>query len=150
MSKKKYTLVKSDTVTTWDGRKPFRIKAAVAIAAIGVAKGDLGGYIESEANLSVYGDARVSGVNLTATRSDNYTFLVAPTPEGPRIIAGCRYFTFEEAEKHWSETRGGTPLGDESLSIVAHLKRMAEINGFMEPVARDPEALAAFRKEKGL
>ena len=243
MTKKKYTLVKSDTVTTLDGRKLFRIKAAVAIAALGIAKGDLGGYIESEANLSqvsgnawvygnaqvygdaqvsgnawvygnarvygdaqvygiarvygnarvsgnarvygnalgygvarvsgnaqvygnvrvygnalvygdswvygnaqvygnarvygnafVYGDAQVYGVNLIATRSDGYTFLVAPTPDGPRVIAGCRYFTFDQAEKHWAETRGGTPLGDESLSIVAHLKRMAEINRFMEPV----------------
>ena len=151
---KKYTLVKSDTVTTWDGRKLFRIKAAVAIVALGIAKGDLGGYIESEENLSqvygnawvsgdawvygdarVYGNARVCGVNITATRSDGYTFTVAPTPQGARIIAGCRYFTFEEARLHWEQTRGGTPLGDESLALVDHLERMATIRGFLEPVS---------------
>lgn len=44
------------------GVKLHRIRALVAIAAIGVAAGDLGGWIESEKNLSqVYGDARVSG-----------------------------------------------------------------------------------------
>jgi hypothetical protein len=82
----------------------------------------------------------VSGVNITATRSDNYTFLVAPTPDGPRIIAGCRYFTFDEARAHWAETRGGTQLGNESLALVDHLERMAVLNGFMEPVKRETEA----------
>lgn len=39
-----------------------RIRAVVAIAAIGVAAGDLGGWIEKESNLSrVSGDAWVSG-----------------------------------------------------------------------------------------
>lgn len=36
-----------------------RIRALVAIAAIGVAAGDLGGWIESENNLSVSDDAWV-------------------------------------------------------------------------------------------
>ena len=72
--------------------------------------------------------------NVTATRTDGYTFLVAPTPDGPRIIAGCRYFTFEEARTHWTETRGGTDLGEESLAIVDHLEWMATIRGFVEPV----------------
>ena len=147
MSKKKYTLVESNTVTTWDGRKLFRIKAEIAIAALRIEKGDLGGYVESEANLSqvsgdawVYGDARVSGNAwvygkiTVGTRSDGYTFLIAPTPDGPRIIAGCRYFTFDEARAHWTKTRGGTQLGEESLALVDHLERMAKIRGFMEPV----------------
>ena len=149
MSNKKYTLVKSDTVTTWDGRKLFRIKALAAIAAFGIAKGDLGGYVESEVNLSVYGDAwvygnarvygdaRVYAPITMATRSDGYTFLIAPTPKGPRIIAGCRYFTFDDARTHWTETRGGTRLGEESLAIVDHLERMAAICGFVEPVTGD-------------
>src|SRR6478752_6117170 len=45
-----------------------RIRALVAMAAIGVAAGDLGGWVEKPQNLSqvygdawVYGDARVSG-----------------------------------------------------------------------------------------
>ncbi len=136
----------------WCGVTLRQIRAVAAIAAIGVAAGDIGGWIEKEENLSVsgnawvygnarvsgnarvYGNAWVSGVNIAATRSDNYTFTVAPTPDGPRIIAGCRYFTFDEARAHWSETRGGTRLGDESLALVDHLERMAVICGFMEPV----------------
>ena len=89
-------------------------------------------------NAQVSGNAWVYGKIIVATRSDGYTFLVAPTPEGPRIIAGCRYFTFDQGVEHWTKTRGGTQLGDESLLIVNHLKAMAELNGFMEPVK--PEA----------
>ena len=141
---KKYTLVKSDTVTTWDGRTLYRIKAKVAIASLGIAAGTLGGYVESEKNLDhsgnawVSGNAQVYGMNITAVRSDGYTFTVAPTPEGARIIAGCRYFTFDEARLHWTKTRVGTSLGDESLALVDHLERMAVIRGFLEPVS-DPE-----------
>ncbi len=85
----------------------------------------------------VYGNAQVYGPIVTATRTDGYTFLVAPTPQGPRIIAGCRYFTFEHARAHWTGTRGGTRLGDESLALVDHLERMATICGFLEPIATE-------------
>ena len=62
MSAKKYELVPEDTVTTPDGRTLFRIRALVAIAALGVSPGDLGGYIEAEKNLTqVSGNAQVSG-----------------------------------------------------------------------------------------
>ena len=111
-----------------------RIRAVTTIAAIGIAAGDLGGWIEREENLRVSGNAWVETVNITATRTDGYTFLVAPTPDGPRIIAGCRYFTFKEAKAHWKETRGGSRLGDESLAIVKHLETMAKLNGFDKPV----------------
>ena len=49
------------------GVKLHRIRAVAAITAIGIAVGTLGGWIESENNLSVsgnawvYGNARVSG-----------------------------------------------------------------------------------------
>ena len=49
------------------GRTLHQIKSLVAIASIGVSIGDLGGWIESERNLThsgnawVYGNARVSG-----------------------------------------------------------------------------------------
>ena len=38
-----------------------RIRAVTTIAAIGVAAGDVGGWIEREENLSAYGNAWVSG-----------------------------------------------------------------------------------------
>ena len=156
-----------------------RIRAVTTIAAIGVAAGDVGGWIEREENLSaygnawvsgdarvygdaqvygnarVYGDARVSGdarvygnawvsgdarvqtVNIAATRTDGYTFLVAPTPDGPRIIAGCRYFTFKEAETHWGAGYRCEKLGAESRSIIRHLKTMAKLNSFDKPVKEE-------------
>jgi hypothetical protein len=49
-------------------------------------------------------------------------------------MAGCRYFTEEQAIAHWTETRGGTRLGDESLLIVSHLVAMAKLNGLDAPV----------------
>ena len=63
----KYEFVAGDEITTPWGVKLKRIRALVAITALGVASGDLGGYLESEKNLStagnawVYGNARVYG-----------------------------------------------------------------------------------------
>jgi len=62
---KKYELVNGDT-KEWCGRTLYRIRALIAIG-LSVASGDLGGYVESEKNLSqdgdawVYGNARVYG-----------------------------------------------------------------------------------------
>jgi hypothetical protein len=81
----------------------------------------------------------VQTVNITATRTDGYTFLVAPTPDGPRIIAGCRYFTFKEADTHWGVGYRCEKLGAESRSIIRHLKAMANLNGFMKPVVAKQE-----------
>ena len=64
----KYEFVPGDEITIAPGRTVKRIRALVAITAIGVAVGDVGGYVESEKNLSqvsgnawVYGNARVYG-----------------------------------------------------------------------------------------
>ncbi len=56
----KYEFVEGDTKQV-KGVTLKRIRAVVAIAAFGVAAGDLGGYIEAEKNLSFSGDAWVSG-----------------------------------------------------------------------------------------
>ena len=111
-----------------------------------VKAGDLGGWIEKEYNLSqegnawvsgnacvygnawVYGNALITKVNLTAVRSDNYTFSVVSTPEGVRVIAGCRYFSFEEARQHWTKTRANTPLGEETFAILDLLEAQARIH----------------------
>ena len=132
----------------WLGIKLHRIRAVADIAALGIVAGAIGGWIEKEENLSVsgdawvygnaqvYGDAWVYKVNLTMQRSDGYVFSVVATPDGPRIIAGCRYFTYADANRHWRETRGGTQLGDESLLIVKSLKAMAKLNGLDKPIAK--------------
>ena len=178
----KYEFVPGDEITIAPGRTVKRIRALIAIAAFGVAPGDLGGYIESEKSLSehgdawvsgdarvsgnaqvygdaqvygnaqvygdaqvsgnaqVYGNARVSGVNAFTPRSDGYAFSITPTPDGPRIIAGCRYFTFPEAREHWQKTRGGTALGEETFAILDFLERIAEIRGFIAPVVDEVAA----------
>ena len=59
-------------------------------------------------------------VNLSrrAARSDGYAFFLWHCQEGFFIKAGCRFFTMKEARKHWKKTRGGTPLGDETMDIL--------------------------------
>ena len=91
-------------------------------------------------NARVYGDSRVSGnavVIITppkVSRSDGYDFIVAVDTDGiNRVIAGCRYFTFEEARTFWIKTRGGTPLGEETTDILDYLevraKKLYQQNG---------------------
>ena len=60
-------------------------------------------------------------------RSDGYLFALYPHDGALRITAGCRDFTLDDARAHWTRTRGGTPLGDESLAIIDHLTRMWDI-----------------------
>ena len=56
----KYELT-DETIETPSGRKLHRIRALVAIAAIGVSVGDLGGFIEVSKNLEQSGNAQVCG-----------------------------------------------------------------------------------------
>lgn len=84
--------------------------------------------------LQIYGDARIKTTPIFAMRSDGYAFLVVPTPDGARIIAGCRYFSFPEARQHWRETRGGTRLGEETFDILDLLEKQAVRHGFMGPI----------------
>ena len=70
----------------------------------------------------------VRGISRIACRADGYEFLLLDTETGWRVSAGCRFFTIEEARAHWTATRGGTPLGHESLDILdffaAHIARV--------------------------
>jgi len=64
-------------------------------------------------------------------RSDGYPFFLQKLTgdKEPMVKAGCRLFTVEEAQKHWTATRGGTPLGDETEIIVRSLVRLARVRG---------------------
>ena len=57
----KYEFVPGDEIVIAPGRTLKRIRALVAIAALGITPGALGGYVESEKCLDVYGNAWVSG-----------------------------------------------------------------------------------------
>jgi hypothetical protein len=78
--------------------------------------------------------ANLDGANLDGQpiidgglRSDGYRFLLTNFPEeGPRVKAGCRNLDPKEAIAHWKRTRKGTPIGDESLLIVAHMLAIAK------------------------
>jgi len=80
-------------------------------------------------NARVYGNVEITENMISVTRSDGYTFLLANdyVKNVPIVIAGCRYFTFDAAEKHWQSTRGGTKLGDETMSILKHLAFMSNL-----------------------
>lgn len=59
-------------------------------------------------------------------RSDGYQFVMGASRS---IHAGCRVMvSLAEAREHWSTTRGGTKLGDETMLILDYLERMASIN----------------------
>jgi hypothetical protein len=96
---------------------------------------DLGGANLGGANL---GGANLYGADLGSqwiiqgqTRSDGYPFFLQKLTDDkePMVKAGCRLFTVKEAQKHWTATRGGTPLGEETEIIVRSLVRLARVRG---------------------
>jgi uncharacterized protein YjbI with pentapeptide repeats len=86
--------------------------------------------------------ANLSGANLSgavkaaaaparrATRADGHEFFLWPTDAGWMVRAGCRFLTMDAARQHWTTTRSGTPLGDESLDILDMFARhIARVEG---------------------
>jgi hypothetical protein len=101
-----------------------------------LSRTDLSGSNLSDANLS---DANLSGADLSSAnlsganvshtiiiagpqRSDGYNFYAWRDKDIIRIMAGCRYFTLNEARRHWRATRGDTPLGVETMQILDYLE----------------------------
>ena len=68
----------------------------------------------------------LKGLVASTTRSDGHTFFLWSTEQGPRVEAGCRWFTFKEAEAHWKRTRCGTPLGRETMDILRFFRARAK------------------------
>ena len=81
---KKYELLVEDTITFF-GVQLFRIKALISFS--GIEKGEVGGYIASEKNLSQSGDAWVS---------DNADYIVFKN-----TWSSGRYFTYTKSNKKW-------------------------------------------------
>ena len=94
------------------------------------------------AGASLYG-ANLDGANLnratlrsgiviralrkTCTRTDGHEFRLWECKDAPwRITAGCRFFTLPEAWAHWTATRDGTPLGEETFDILVMFEHQAE------------------------
>ena len=99
---KKYELLVEDTITFF-GVQLFRIKALISFS--GIEKGEVGGYIASEKNLSqsgdawvygdarVYGDAEVSGDARVYGDADYIVF--------KNTWSSGRYFTYTKSNKKW-------------------------------------------------
>ena len=90
-----------------------------------LSRADLRGANLSRANL------RGAGIIDCGQRSDGYQFFIHATArDQPMLIAGCRYFTLEQARKHWAKTRPeGERLGDESRALLDHGEWMLKISG---------------------
>jgi hypothetical protein len=84
----------------------------------------------SWANLS-RADLSRADLRVIGGRSDGYFFYLIREPDRLMIRAGCRYFTIDEGRAHWTATRGGTPLGEESLALCDHAERLAKIAGWL-------------------
>ena len=80
----KFELLLDDTITIF-GVKLFRIKALISFRD--VEEGELGGYIEKEDNLSVYGNAWVYGNADYIVFKNNWS--------------SGRYFTYTKSNKMW-------------------------------------------------
>lgn len=92
---------------------------------------DLDGADLSRANLHGATLKRCNVIDL-GQRSDGHRFYAQPRNGVLWIKATCRYFPISEARAHWGETRGGTRLGSETLSILDHAERLAEIRGILK------------------
>jgi len=78
------------------------------------------GDAEVYGNTLVCGDAKIDKIPVRISRSDGYDFILVPCADGiDRVIAGCRYFTLEEAKKHWNEDH---PKYQETNAILTCLK----------------------------
>ena len=144
----KYKLTNESMINA-AGKKLFRIKALVDIEEYGVKKGDLGGWIEKEDNLSqsgnawifgeakVYDDAEVSGdadyavIKGFGTEYRPTTFFRCRDGEA-RVTCGCFYGTIAEFREQVKRTREGK-VANECLKIADlmeyHFKEDGEING---------------------
>ncbi|GAC1501886.1 MAG: hypothetical protein NVS1B10_06350 [Candidatus Saccharimonadales bacterium] len=111
----KYELLLDDTKNIL-GIKRFRIKALVSFS--NVAKGDLGGYIQAESNLSqsgnawvygyayVYGNARVYGNALVLKSNqcvniNNFDWNITSLPKGVQV--GCHFYSLKEWKSKYME-----------------------------------------------
>ena len=96
--------------------------------------------LENKSNLSgadlrgahLYG-ANLSGADLVyanlisgGQRSDGYEFYGQIKDGELWIKAGCRYFSIDEARRHWNETRKDTTLGDETFLRLNMIESIAK------------------------
>ena len=94
-------------------------------AGADLARADLAGANLARADLA--GAYLIDG----GQRSDGYRFIGSIKDGVLMISAGCRYFALADARSHWSSSRGGTALGDETQAILDHIERVANVRGLI-------------------
>ena len=99
---KKYELLVDDTITFF-GVQLFRIKALISFS--GIEKGEVGGYIASEKNLSQYGDAWVYGNARVYGNAEVYdnaeVYGDADYIVFKNTWSSGRYFTYTKSNRKW-------------------------------------------------
>ena len=113
----------------------WAVKARANLAGANLARADLARAYLADADLA---DANLARANLARAdlidggqRSDGYRFIGSIKDGVLMISAGCRYFALADARSHWSSSRGGTALGDETQAILDHIERVANVRGLI-------------------
>ena len=93
---------------------------AAAAAEVRAAQARMATVTEAGANLfrAKINDKTVIGILRRATRSDGHEFFLWHCREGYFLKAGCCFLDMEAARQHWTTTRQGTAIGNESLDIL--------------------------------
>lgn len=116
------------------GKKLYRIQALKDFAR--AKAGDIGGYIESESNLSQSDDARVSDdaqvfgtrhyLNLGPIGSrDGYTTIYRNKSKKAIVVCGCFHGDLDEFERAVHKTHAGTKYEAEYMALI-QLARLRE------------------------
>ena len=73
--------------------------------------------------------ADLRGANLfdLGQRSDGYQFFAHKRNDTLYILAGCRYFTIEDAWDHWKNKRQGTNLQRETFFMLERAEKLYEM-----------------------
>ena len=126
MRNKKYELLKDDAVTSF-GRTLYRIKATTDFGD--VKKGELGGYIEKEENLSHFGNAWVSD-NARVSHNAWVSGNARVSELGDVIVfknhwSSGRYFTYTKSNKMW---KVGCFYGT-GAELIAKAYKDSEVSG---------------------
>lgn len=151
MANKKFSLIKTDK-KAWNGEELFQIKAKISFGS--VSKGELGGYVAKEDNLSdegnawvygdawVYGNARVSGNARVysnaevsgnalssgycfAYKNNNWDITEVPTKDGSGVLLVKDYKEPEEKTEETIDIGGKTYEVTDELKTA--LKKLKEV-----------------------
>ena len=145
---KKYELTAESK--EYGGRKLFRIKALVSFG--NVKKGELGGWIEKEQNLShsgnawvydkakvygkaqIYGKAKICGykdyIVIGPIGSRNaYTTFYRREDDVIMVVCGCFHDTLAAFEKRVAEVHGNNQYGKDYMVTIDYVRKVINTNG---------------------